>query len=99
MEIQEILPIGESRAIHQKELAARLGVTPSSLKKSVRAARKRGIPIMSGSSGYWLAESDREVERFLQLMESQAVTRFLSIKEIKAKMKMIDGQKRLPVDF
>ena len=48
---------------------------------------------------YRLVESNREVERFLQLMESQAVTRFLSVKEIKANMKMIDGQKRLPVDF
>ena len=54
------IPTGEANAIHQAELAERLHVSRSELKRDIQAARRSGVPIMSGNSGYWIARGERD---------------------------------------
>lgn len=93
MEILErVIPIGKENAIHQEELASRLGVTPATAKIMVREARQRGLQILSGTCGYWLAENNLEKREFVLLMRKQAFSRLESAKPINSTLNEIDGQ-------
>ena len=93
MEILErVIPIGKENAIHQEELASRLGFSPATAKIMVREARQRGLQILSGTCGYWLAENDLEKREFVLLMRKQAFSRLKSAKPINNTLSEIDGQ-------
>ena len=91
-ELKHIIPTGKENAIHQSELADRLGVTPATAKEMVREARKDGLCILSGVNGYWIAENDSEKRAFISLMHKQAVSRFESAKLIKSTLSDANGQ-------
>lgn len=76
------LEVGEHNAIHQAELAERLRLSRDRLKKEIQAARRSGVPILSSTSGYWIAENDGERERFKRMMKKQAFGRLQSIEAI-----------------
>ena len=77
------IPIGEANAIHQPELAERLGCSCTTLKFWIRIARGTwGFPIMSGRAGYWIAEDASDIERFSKLIRKQAFTRLRSVKGV-----------------
>ena len=93
MEILErVIPIGKENAIHQKELASLLGVTPATAKIMVREARNQGMEIMSGSQGYWRPKDDNERREFTNLLSKQAFTRLKTVKPIKSTLQEINGQ-------
>lgn len=52
--LKDNIPCGKRHAIHQKELAHRLGLRPSRIASMVQYAKKHGLFICSGNNGYWL---------------------------------------------
>lgn len=80
--VKEILPKGKSRAIHQSELAERLGITPAALKNIIRKLRKMGVPICSGSDGYWIAKDDDEIMQYAQKERNLALSKLQTVKAL-----------------
>lgn len=90
--LESIIPVGRENAIHQKDLAARIGVTPDTAKYMVRMARQSGVEILSGIDGYWIAENEQEKISFIRMMQKQAFSRLKSANKIKSTMNDLDGQ-------
>lgn len=88
------LRFGKENAIHQTELSAALGVSASTLKKTIQGLRKGGFAIIGDTDGYYMAETREEVRRFVGSMSKHAASRFGSISGIKkaAGLNEIDGQ-------
>lgn len=80
--LRNYIPQGRENAVHQNELALRMGCSTAALKYAVRKARRAGEPIMSGVEGYWYTNNRCEMQAFTKSMTKQAVSRFASIKEI-----------------
>lgn len=95
----EVLPIGRENAMHQKEIAERLGTKARRVKELVQQARKQGHQICSGSEGYWIAKNDAEMQRFLQSMRKQAIQRFETTKAMNNRMNDFEGQISLSDTF
>lgn len=64
--LKDVLQVGQENAIHQGDLAFRLGVTPNMAKSMIRQAKKH-LHIISGQSGYWLAATSEEWTRYKNL--------------------------------
>lgn len=47
----------------QKELESLTGIDRRDIKRAVRELRLQGVKVCSGSRGYWLAQSDAEIDR------------------------------------
>ena len=94
-DLKNVIHIGKQNAIHQKELANRLGVTPATAKYMVRKARQNGLQILSGVNGYWIAENDIEKREFIALMRKQAFSRLKSTKSINSTLNDSNGQMSL----
>lgn len=90
--LQSVIPTGKENAIHQTELANMLGVQPTTAKKMIRDARRQGAQIMSSKRGYWLAETDAEMQEYVDRMRREALSRLATIKPIKHTLKEIKGQ-------
>lgn len=90
--LTNMIPYGENNAIHLHELAARLHSTQSSTKNMIRQARQQGLPILSSKSGYWLSDDPKDKERFIAMMEMQALSRFKSTKYMRSTLKEVQGQ-------
>ena len=95
--LRDHIPIGKDKAIHLNELAERLGVTPSYAKKKIQEARRegKGSDIVSGSAGYWIAESEEERKAFENMLRKQAITRLKTTKPIRDSLKDYKGQMSL----
>lgn len=87
-----VIPTGRSNAIHQKELAKRLGVTPAAAKQMVRRARQQGLQIVSGTDGYWFAADEEEKRIFVRTMQKQALSRLKTAKPINNTISQMQGQ-------
>lgn len=81
------LKMGEENAIHQKELAEKLNISPQTLKATIKTARKCGLKILSSQKGYYLSNNPREIERFIKSMAEQAKSRFGSISKLRKAIK------------
>lgn len=90
--LESVIPIGKDNAIHQEELAQRLGVTPAAAKKMVRKARQQGLQVLSGTCGYWIAANEQEREAFVNLLRKQAFSRLNSAKAVNDIGNDIKGQ-------
>jgi Mn-dependent DtxR family transcriptional regulator len=90
--LKSVIPIGKSNAIHQKELANRLFVTPAEAKLMVRKARQQGLQILSGTDGYWFAADEEEKRHFVRTMQKQALSRLKTAKPIKNTISHLHGQ-------
>lgn len=88
----EAIPTGRENAIHQKVLAAKLGLKPERVKKLIQNARHDGHSICSGSEGYWIAKNEDEMQRFLSSMKNQAIKRFETTKAMRESLKEYKGQ-------
>ena len=75
MQVKDFLSSGENTAVHLSELCRLTGSSETSVKAAVRRERLEGTPILSGLSGYWLAESEGERRCFLRMMEAQGESR------------------------
>ncbi|MCR5769389.1 MAG: hypothetical protein K6G45_13055 [Lachnospiraceae bacterium] len=84
---------GEENAIHQIDLANKIGVPTWRLKKIIQAARKSGVMIISSKRGYYLSDNKQEINHFVRMMSKQAATRYGSITKIRKTMPVeIGGQ-------
>ena len=90
--LKSVIPIGKSNAIHQKELANRLFVTPSEAKYMVRKARQQGLQILSGNDGYWFAADEEEKRHFVRTMQKQAFSRLKTASPINKTISHLQGQ-------
>lgn len=91
-ELAIAIPVGRSNAIHQKELANRLGVKPAEAKLMVRKARQQGLQILSGNDGYWFAADEEEKRIFVRTMQKQALSRLKTAKPINNTISHLQGQ-------
>lgn len=90
--LYQYIPVGISRAVHQKDLAEKLHTTPAAVKRFVREARQQGYEICSGQEGYWFAVDENEKQDFVTMMSKQALSRLKSASPIKNTLKQIRGQ-------
>ena len=88
----QIIPTGKENALHQEEIANRLGISRARVKALIRAARDKGIEILSGIHGYYYAKDDNEREEFAATISKQAYTRLKTAKPIKCALKNVSGQ-------
>lgn len=91
-ELKHVIPIGKENAIHQKELANILGVSPATAKEMVSKARKNGLEILSGRRGYYFPKDNRERQEFISMLSKQAITRLNTTKPIKISLETVKGQ-------
>ena len=87
-----VIPIGKANAIHQKELANRLGVTPAEAKHMVRKARQQGLQVLSGNDGYWFAADEEEKRIFVNTMRKPALSRLKTASPINKTISHLQGQ-------
>lgn len=90
--IETYLFTGRENAIHQKDLAIILGVTPDRVKKMVKDARDNGSKIISGTEGYWLPKDNEELKHFYFMIRKQAITRLETIRQIRPIIQDVGGQ-------
>ncbi len=87
-----VIPVGKENAIHQKDLAYRLGIKPADAKMMVRKARQQGLQILSGTDGYWFAADEEEKRIFVNTMRKQALSRLKTASPINKTIPHIQGQ-------
>lgn len=73
---QELADRGREEAITAGELFERLGLDDGDTSPKLRAAVKallfeRGVPVRSGSVGYWICQSERECEEYVADLEGR----------------------------
>lgn len=90
-----VIPIGKQNAIHQIDLAEKIGIKPALVKKYVQVARRNGLNVCSGQKGYWLAESDDDLKEFETMLRKQALSRLKTTKPIRDSLKEYKGQMSL----
>ena len=90
--LEKVIPIGKKNAIHQKELAALLGVSPATAKIMIRKARERDVEIASGIQGYWRPKDDNERREYVKWSTKQALARLRTVKPIKRSLQEVNGQ-------
>lgn len=83
--IISFIPVGEANAIHQAELCQLLQISTFCLKAQIKAARRAGVPICSGSSGYWIAESTEENRAFVEKMRAHALSQLITADQLSKK--------------
>ncbi len=90
--LTNMIPSGEDNAIHLFDLSLKLHTTQTNTKKMIREARQQGLPILSSKKGYWLSDDPKDKERFITMMEMQALSRFKSTKYMRSTLKEVQGQ-------
>lgn len=90
--VMDHLRPGRENAVHLSELSELLGIRPETVKSNIRKARAQGEQILSGSCGYWLAESPDEMQRYVNMMRRQALSRLVTIKPIRNTLEQVNGQ-------
>lgn len=71
-EITALLMHGADHAIPLRHLKETTGLPGRDLRRQIEAARLGGTPICSGEHGYFLAENQHEVSRFVNSMRRRA---------------------------
>ncbi|HIU43427.1 MAG TPA: hypothetical protein IAB67_03935 [Candidatus Ventrousia excrementavium] len=73
MKIEALLSRGRAGAVPMVQLVAWTGLDSRSIRQLIERERRQGAPILSDNrSGYFLAGSPEEVERFSRSMEHRA---------------------------
>ena len=86
------ISIGKENAIHQIDLAEKIGVKSEVAKRYVQYARKKGLFICSGKAGYWFAENDADLKAYENMARRQAITRLKTTKVIRHRLREYKGQ-------
>lgn len=60
--------VGDKNAITAREI----GINGAYLRDLVHTLREKGFPVCSGSTGYWLAETDAELSHTVNHLKSRA---------------------------
>ena len=87
MEIEKKLldriPKVHHRAVHLAALSSELAISESQVKAIVKILRLQGIPVLSDSKGYWIAENEQERNEFAEQMKKQALSRLKVASEVR----------------
>ena len=73
--IHGLLKYGESSSVSRKELERKVGISDRSVRSCIAALREEGIPVCSNShtSGYFIADTEEEVDHFLNENHKRAM--------------------------
>lgn len=96
--IQKFFPKGRENALHQKELAEILDISPQEVKELAIKGREIGVPILSDSCGYWFSDNKEEIQKFVNSHEKYGRTCFKSVKALKETLKVMQGQKTFELE-
>lgn len=93
--IASLIPKGKENAIMLQDLARLIGLSDRETKRKIQELRDQGAVILSSSSGgYFLPTSDEtgleDVTRYIDMMETQAKSRFVRIKSAKRWLREYD---------
>lgn len=69
--LTDYLSVGEENAITTKELSRLLGWCERDITIQINALRKKGEFICSGINGFWLPADDRDIVRFVSMMNNR----------------------------
>lgn len=72
MRIADLLLEGEEHAVTRQHLEQISGLTGREVQRAIQAARLKGTPILSSSSGFFLPATEAEKERFVRSMRHRA---------------------------
>ena len=98
-ELLRVLPRGEQSAIPMKDLAARLRVSTRVLRFMIAEARRDGLPICSGDSGYYLPQNRSELLRSVLRLRRMGRSIFDSLRPAEALLRRtVPGQEVLRFD-
>ncbi len=91
--IENYIPTGKNRAVTRDQLVNITAMSDRQVRGAVRAARRRGIPIVSTSAGkgYYIAETEKDKEIVLHEYLSKAADMFATYWSMK-KGVQVDGQ-------
>jgi|LGOV01.1.fsa_nt_gb biotin operon repressor len=73
--IHGMLKYGESNSVSRKELERKVGISDRAVRNCISSLRTDGIPVCSnsGTSGYFIADSNDEVDHFLNENHKRAM--------------------------
>ena len=84
--IDFILP-GKDNAISTPELARVMEITEREVRKLITEARIQGEPILAGSTGYFLADTNDEIAEYVESRQKAVKTTCMSIAHLRRKLK------------
>ena len=90
--IARFIPGSKDKAKHLGTLVKELGASETKVKGLIKDARREGVPIMSGKSGYWLASSNEEQAAFIERLSEQAYSRLKTARELSSKSLLKGGK-------
>ena len=74
MLVVSALEKGRQNAVPRKELSAVVGMADRRVRACIEAARREGVFIVSGDSGYYIATEVEEVERQYRIDRARALS-------------------------
>lgn len=95
--IKDLLQKGKENRISFDELKELTGCSNErTLRKMIADERRQGVLICSGADGgYWLPESDKDIEEFIRFYKAEAATHWKTLKPFVAALKVPAGQPEL----
>ena len=80
--VSDYIPTGSDAAIHLSALCSLTGASATAVKSAIHKERLEGKPILSGYTGYWIAESAEEKQCFIRMMQKQAESRLIIVQAV-----------------
>lgn len=89
---------GVKYAVPVKEMCYDTGLNDRELRKCVETIRESGVCVISDSFGYYLPESEEDLERYIRRTEKTARSYFLSLRSAKNALRVMqtEAQMKLP---
>lgn len=81
------IPTGYENGISNKDLQKKWKTNKRGVSAEVEKLRNKGVIIGSGNSGYFLPETDEELERFYLTMRKKAVSLLSALSQTRKELK------------
>ena len=83
MVIADFIPVGQENAISCRTLAGRAGISERDVQEAVLQARSNGVPICSGSYGYFMPRDAAEALHYFYAQSSRIRSGMLVLKAVR----------------
>lgn len=96
--LDKVIRVGKKNAKTQRQICKETGLKPEQVKKAIQTYRRKrtDVFIVSGCSGYYIAENIDDVRSFQKMMKRQIASRNTTLKNINRFLKdhdlTIEGQ-------
>lgn len=80
--IEDYIRPGAQNAITGKELAKKFGCNIRIITAQIEKARRSGIPICANANGYYLAETQKDIEIYTSSLKGRAIELFKTRKAL-----------------